>query len=45
MKVKKIYVNKLFIVLCMAVSYLILEDKMHTTETIINPVSNLSVFL
>jgi hypothetical protein len=45
MKVKKIYVSKLFIVLCMALTYLILEDNMHTTEKITNPVSNLSVFL
>ncbi len=45
MKVKKIYVNKLFIALCMAITYLILEDKMHTTETIINPVKEFSNYL
>ena len=42
MKTKKIYVNKLFIILCIALTYLILEDNMHTTEKIANPVSNLS---
>lgn len=43
--VKKIYVNKVFVAICIAITYLVLEDNMHTTEKVINPVSNLSRLL
>jgi hypothetical protein len=45
MNIKKIYISKVFVAVCVAITYLILEDSLHTTEKDVCPINNLSKLL
>ena len=45
MKEKKIYVNKLFVIACLAVTFLVLENNFSTNEKVPNPIREIERLL